>query len=125
MFKKESGDWVKYRELPNSQEVDLHDSERGPRDIPYWESMEIVYRKVLAELKTAQRKGIQFVIFTHGSSTSRQGQTTARSQVRKLMRSPDATPYIIRKECIQHNSVFVSAIRPATPAVFPSRTIVV
>ena len=29
------------------------------------------------------------------------------------MRSPEATPYIIRRECIQHDSVFVAAIKSA------------
>jgi hypothetical protein len=28
------------------------------------------------------------------------------------MSSKDATPYVIRRECIQHDNVFVAAIRP-------------
>ena len=63
-------------------------------------------------LKDAYGDGLRYVIFSHGSSTSRRGQTTARSVVRNLMRSKDATPYIVRDQCVQHDSVFAAAIRP-------------
>ncbi|MFA5780501.1 MAG: hypothetical protein WC947_10245 [Elusimicrobiota bacterium] len=112
MFKEGTGDWIKYRKLKDSTELDLHYSEFGRRDIPYWEAMAQVYTDILEFLKDAYQKGLRYVIFTHGSSTSRQGKTTARSQVRRLMRSRDATPYIIRNKCIQHESVFVAAVRP-------------
>src|ERR1035437_9916430 len=51
-------------------------------------------------------------MFLHGWSTSRPGNTTSRSQVRKLMQSKESTPYIVRRDCIQHDTVFVAAIRP-------------
>ena len=54
---------------------------------------------------------INFLLITHGWSTSRRGKITARSAVRSLMRSPVATPYIVRSQSIQHTSVFVAAIR--------------
>jgi hypothetical protein len=111
MFKKESGNWTKYRQLPNHCEVDFHRSEYGGRTIPYSEAMEEVATDALKALENAYQTRLSFVIFTHGSSTSRPGKTTARSQVRKLMRSSDATPYIIRRDCIQHESVFVAAIK--------------
>ncbi len=69
-----------------------------------------VYTIALDNLKRAYERGVKYVIFTHESF--RPGRTTACSHVRKLMRSKDATPYIIRSKCIQHISVFVAAIRP-------------
>ncbi len=110
-FKTESGDWTRYRQLPSCMEVDFHWSNDGPREVPYWEAMEQVWRVALESLQKAQKNGSQYVIFTHDSSTSSPVQPTARSQIRKLMRSPAATPYIIRKKCIQHDSVFVAAIK--------------
>ena len=109
-FKRENGDWLKYRELPGLCEVDFHWAD-GQRKKPYWEVMEDVRGVVLNSLAKAQEEGKQYVLFTHGLSTSGPGKTTARSQIRVLMRSKDATPYIDRKKCIQHESVFVAAIR--------------
>jgi len=94
-------------------EVDLHFGRRDA-DKEYWDAMAEIRSIALKALEDAQRAGHRFVLFRHGSSTSSRGVTTARSQVRALMRSPDATPYIKRSECIQHYSVFVAAIRPAS-----------
>lgn len=113
MIREPYGDWTQYRKLPGLVEVDFHYSDFGERDIPYWEAMDNIRATALDALKSAFEEGKSFVLFTHGSSTSGPGQTTARSQVRGLMKSPDATPYIVRKKCIQHESVFVAAIRPA------------
>ena len=110
--KNESGDWTRYRTLPELVEVDFHWSEEGPRQESYYEAMEDVYDVALDSLKTAFENGRRYVLFRHGHSTSRPGQTTARSVVRGLMRSKEATPYIIRSQCIQHYAVFVAAIRP-------------
>ena len=119
-FKKGLGDWTQYRALPGSTEVDFHLSERGRREVSYMEAMGHVREAALAALEDAHSRGIRYVIFTHGRSTSRPGQTTARSEIRSLMRSPSATPYVVRNECIQHESVFVAAIRSSgTP---PART---
>ena len=115
-FKTGAGDWTEYRKLDGVTEYDFHRAEEngfspdGYR--PYWDRMDSVYSETLDKLKDAQKSGNKFVIFTHGWSTSRIGKTTSRSQVRAVMRSKDSTPYIIRKECIQHDSVFVAAIRP-------------
>ena len=114
-FKAGHGDWSQYQNLPDLMEVDLHWSDFRRRElgppVDYYEKMGKVWDTVKEALETAQREGKRYVLFTHGWSTSRRGNTTARSQVRSLMRSKEATPYIIRKECIQHNSVFVAAIR--------------
>jgi len=111
MFKRESGNWVEYRELPDLMHVDFH-YESSETLGSYWENMEDVAKKTLRALMRAQEEGNQYVLFGHGHSTSRIGKVTARSQVRKVMRSKEATPYIVRSRCIQHYSVFVAAIRP-------------
>ena len=101
---------MQYREL-GVQEVDFHHGVRD-FDLPYSEAMAEVRREALAELKAAHAAGTKYLLYRHGSSTSHLGATTARSQIRGLMRSRDATPYIVRSESIQHDSVFVAAIRP-------------
>ncbi len=112
MFKKGTGDWTQYRSLRPNKEIDFHLSEQGPRDISYEGAMFDIGEKTLEEVKNAYEKGIPYLIFTHGNSTSRPGKTTALAVVRGLMRGKEVTPYIIRKECIQHESVFVTVIRP-------------
>mgnify|MGYP001156503297 CR=1 FL=1 len=110
-FKKEHGDWKQYRKLPGVVEFDLHFSKCGPRQIEYMEAMVEVWDVSFKVLRNAYEKNMQYVLYTHGWTTSRPGRTTARSQVRKLMRSKEATPYIDRARCIQHESVFVAAIK--------------
>jgi hypothetical protein len=44
---------------------------------------------------------------------SRPGKTTARSVVRGFMRSKEATPFVVKVDCIQHNTVFIAKIRSA------------
>ena len=112
MFKRESKNWVVYRDLANLLEVDFHNGDSIGSIGSYHENMDAVYIRSLNALINAQKNGKEYVLFTHGSSTSRIGATTSRSQVRKLMRSKDATPYIIRKNSIQHPTVFVAAIKP-------------
>ena len=115
-FKKEYGDWTEYRKLSCVTEIDFHFNQDGPSYHDYYESMEAVRQTALDNLKRAYEGGkINYVLFTHGWSTSRRGSTTSRSVIRAVMRSPDATPYIDRKRCIQHDSVFVAAIRKPKP----------
>ena len=78
---------------------------------PYYEIMQDNAKATIDAWRRAQADGASYVLFKHGSSTSRRGKTTTRSVVRGIMRSPDATPYIIRSKCIQHYSVFLAAIR--------------
>jgi|APSaa5957512622_1039677.scaffolds.fasta_scaffold222422_1 hypothetical protein len=111
MFKKEYGDWTEFQRLPNHLTIDFHPDPNDDEPMPYWARMEEANNRSLNALKVAQEKGIEWVVFTHGWSTSRMGKTTSRSQVRKLMRGKEATPYIVRSKCIQHHSVFVAAIR--------------
>lgn len=109
------GPWVQYRAL-NPVEIDFHYGSQ--RHLPYHEReafetrMERVRGEALDALKGAQASGANWVLFTHGESTSGPGKQSARSVVRGLMRSPEATPYIARRECIQHETVFVAKIRP-------------
>ena len=113
-FKKGYGPWVQYRAL-NPVEVDFH---YGPQyHLPYHEHepfesrMDRAHGEALDALKNAQASGVGWVLFTHGASTSAPGKRSARSVVRGLMRSPAATPYVVRKDCIQHETVFVAKIR--------------
>lgn len=113
-WKIEGGDWKRFRRLPGPpEEIDFHfDPHNVDLSVPYEERMTKARERALEALKTAQKNGANFVIFTHGSSTSHPGKATARSVVRGLMKSKDATPYIVRRDCICHETVFVAAVRP-------------
>jgi hypothetical protein len=121
-FAMEHGDWGKYRELPGVCEYDFHRAETGPPEIgppeigppeiDYQSAMASVRDDALNELRKAHaNRACQYLLLRHGHSTSRLGKTTTRSVIRSLMRSPDATPYIDRAKCIQHQSVFVAALK--------------
>ena len=114
-FQPGRGPWERYRSqlnLSKSDEVNLHFGKRDRSRISYREAMAGVTELVVASLKEAQRQGRSYVMFIHGSSTSRRGKTTARSQVRGFMRSKHATPLIDRSGCIQHVTVFVAKLKP-------------
>jgi hypothetical protein len=57
-----------------------------------------VERIVKNALVRAQQADRPYVMFVHGHSTSRPGQTTARSVVRRFMRSPEATPLVLKSD---------------------------
>jgi hypothetical protein len=116
MRRDEETNWVEFRGLPYCLEEDFHSE--GRRDRPYYEVMADVENRAFEIIKAAQAAGLRYVLFTHGSSTSRPGQTTARSVIRGLIRSKATTPYINRRDCIQQYSVFVVALR-RNPAVNP------
>jgi hypothetical protein len=114
-FQPGRGPWERYRlqlNLSKSDEVNLHFGKRDPSLMTYAQAMAGVTALVAASLEEARRKGRPYVMFIHGSSTSRRGKTTARSQVRNFMRSKQATPLIDRKGCIQHVTVFVAKLKP-------------
>lgn len=118
-FKYSNANWTEFRTLPGLEELDFHrnDSEKRYKDEPratfYSSDMQYVWDETLNKLRDAQTRGVPWLLITHGKSTSFGWKTTtSRSQVRKLMRSKEATPFIIRSECIQHDSVFLAAIRP-------------
>jgi hypothetical protein len=114
-FNKGTGDWTQYRRLqPKPMEIDFHYG-RSDGSVPYWEAMEAIYDEALEALKLAHANSCGWLMFRHGNSTSHNGKTTARSKVRELMRSKEATPYISRRDCIQHESVFVAAIKARVP----------
>ena len=116
MFQKESGNWTDYREkfgLEKEDEIDLHFGRRDDRQMTYDDVMAQVEELVKNTLREAQNKGREYVMFCHGWSTSEGWKkTTARSVVRGFMCSKTATPLIVRKCCIQHDSVFVARVRP-------------
>ena len=113
-FKREYRNWTEYRDLPGVLEHDFHhyNPDQNAPKLPHYELMDNVYKEALVIVQKAHDQGKQYVLFRHGSSTSRVGATTTRSQIRKLMQNKVATPFIIRKNCIQHETVFVVAIRP-------------
>ena len=117
-FQRGLGSWTQYRsmfDLAVSDEVDLH---FGPRDrsVSYDQVMRDLISLIEDKVRDAQQRGRSYVMFIHGSSTSRRGRRTARSQVRGFMRSKAATPLIERKHCIQHYTVFVAKLRPMPDA---------
>ena len=76
-MKREQGNWVDYRKrfgLSADDEVDLH---FGPRDphVRYEQVMVDVQRHVEESLRKAQENGRPYLMFVHGWSTSRPGQT--------------------------------------------------
>jgi hypothetical protein len=112
-MKKEFGDWRAYRRrlsLTINDEVNLH---FGRRELgtSYHEVMAEVESIVAGTLAKAHADGREWVMYIHGWSTSRPGKTTARSVVRQFMRSKDATPFIVRSECIMHDTVFIAKLR--------------
>jgi hypothetical protein len=112
-FKRATGDWT-LLQRPSCIELDFyHELNDGRREWPrYEELMGEVRRKALAALEVAYAYGIGHILLRHGCANSRMGKTTARSVVRDLMHSKKATPYIVRSQCVQHESVFLAAIRP-------------
>ena len=109
-FNTGSGDGREWKKHPNTLVIDYHDdSDHG---MAYWEHLEDWHKRTMDALKKAQQDGSEYILFTHGSSTSRQGNQTARSVVRKIMRGKKGTPYILRKKCIDYYSSFLAAIRP-------------
>lgn len=119
-FKYASRNWIEYRQLlPDMVECDFHWM-NDPSTGLYNENMQAVWDVALDAIINAQATGKKFVLFTHGGSTSRIGKTTSRSQVRKLMRSKEATPYLLRRDCIEQHTVFVAAIRPLKSVVSKS-----
>ena len=114
MFQYGGGDWTQYREFENVIECDFHRADDGPREIAYSEAMSEVEKDTLMALRYAQAKGYRYVLFTHGCSTSSGWrQTTARSVVRGVMRSRESTPYVYKSRSIQHETVFVAAVKPS------------
>ncbi|MGE3251436.1 MAG: hypothetical protein AB7L26_14460 [Hyphomonadaceae bacterium] len=108
MFKVFVGDWTTLRGA-GIQELDLHDHGGWtPRD----ELMFQAYDDVLCALIESRSRGMSALLIQHGGRTSRRGKTTKRSVVRGLMRSKAATPHIIRSACVQHETVFLAALKP-------------
>ena len=115
-FQQGLDNWTQYRSMFNlckSDEIDLHFGRRDASSMSYSEAMDGVTGVIETALHDARQRGRPYVMFRHGSSTSRQGRTTARSQVRKFMRSKAATPLIERKHCIQHEAIFLAKLRPS------------
>jgi hypothetical protein len=111
-FKTCEGDWQQLR-LLGTREIDFHRGRR-PRELAYWQAMADVSEEALAAIRSAYTDGVPYLLIGHGHSTSRPFHVTARSSIRRLLRSPDVTPYVDRRRCIQHNACFLVALRPTT-----------
>ncbi len=111
MFIKEYRNWVEYRKLPGLKEVDFHHADDESAG-SFHDNMKQVKQRTIEALKDGYADpAIQYILFTHGQSTSRIGATSSRSVIRGVMRGKEATPYIDRKNSIQHGSVFVAALK--------------
>jgi hypothetical protein len=114
MFTSYSGNWTDLRAQFNrarEDEIDLHFGRRDRWAMTYDDAMDGVAEIVLKSLLAVQKNKRPYVMFTHGWSTSRPGKTTARSVVRGIMRSREATPFIERWGCIQHEAAFVAKVQ--------------
>jgi len=108
MFIKTDGDWDFLKYLGKIYYVDFY----LPEGKSFYEKMEQSHRIVINSLKYAQDQGYDYVLFNYGASTSRPVLGSPRSAVRSIMRSKEAAPYTIKKKSIQHESVFLVAIKP-------------
>jgi hypothetical protein len=114
VWNSRGGNWTDFRQqfnLTRDDEVDLHFGRRDPSALTYAEAMGKIEELIRTRLKAAQKKGRPYILFVHGWSTSRPGKTSARSMVRQFMRSSEATPYIERRGCIQHDTAFLAKIK--------------
>jgi hypothetical protein len=110
IFQEFTDDWKMLREFQPSIEIDFHDEK--DREVDYSVAMDRTRDKALKALQCAHQIGLSFVLLKHGWSTSRRGKTTKRSTIRKLMRDKTSTPYLSRRECRQHKSAFLAALKP-------------
>ena len=108
MIYQDDFNWGEWQGRTDVKTVDFH---WGKRQGIFWEWAAEVYEMATEALKTAQAEGLSYVLFKHGSSTSDAGKTTARSIVRAIVRSKEATPYIVRRDTIQARSSLLVAIR--------------
>ena len=107
--------------LTLGDQANVRFGERDPH-VRYYDVMADVENRVRQSLKAAQEARRPYVMFIHGWSTSRRGQTTARSVVRGFIRSKEATPLVVRADCIQHKTVFIAKIRPKATELPGGRT---
>lgn len=111
-FQAFDGDWQTLR-VPGIREIDFHRGRRDP-SIPYMQAMSEVYTETLDAIRKAHADGEPYLLIGHGFSTSGAFRVTARSMVRRALRSPEATPYIVRRDTVLHRAVARVAIRPKT-----------
>jgi hypothetical protein len=91
--------------------IDFHYGRRPP-ELPYMEAMANVYTEALAAIRLAYEEGAPFLLIVHGYSTSRAFHVTARSMVRRLMRSKEVTPYVDRRRSVREQGRLLVALKP-------------
>jgi hypothetical protein len=122
-LKSYNGNWTDLRTMfPGAIEVDYHRDASSPDGLSYNDRMAQTRSGAIELLHQAWEHGAPAVMFRHGRSTSRRGATTHRSQIRAAMRSKEATPFLLRSQCVQHDSVFVAVIRPRPDRIARSLT---
>jgi hypothetical protein len=84
--------------------VDFHRAGTLP-GVGHAAKMRAAYDEALAALRSAYERGLSWVVFTHGRSTSGRGKISCRSVIRGLLRSPEATPYIVRSRIIANPAI--------------------
>jgi len=116
---RRSGNWTDARCLSPAAEVDFHWSDREPDGGSYDDHMAEVRRFAFERIQQAHRLGLAYVILRHGSSTSRPGRKTARSEIRSLLRSKESTPFIFKRKTIDFGSATLVAIRRTSVSAEP------
>jgi len=113
MFIKKSGNLSELKDKKNIREISVSTCGTVAKAAQSrWETMNTLWETSLKELKKAQEDGLNFLVIKHGKSPNKRGQVSIGSQIRTLIRSHAAGPYIFRSKCIQYESAFVVAIRP-------------
>lgn len=106
MFQTGVSDWAAYRNIPNVAEVDLqdvlHSSPAG---------LDAVHDRALIALRQAHANGHPFVILRHGYTPKSIAAASVSSTVRKLIRSSESTPYVVKHKSVQFPNALVAAIR--------------
>jgi len=113
MFIKKSGNLSELKDQENIREIKVSSCGTVTKAAQSrWETLNELWDTSLQELKKAQEDGLNFLIIKHGKAPNKRGQVSVGSQIRTLIRSHAAGPYIFRSKCMQYESAFVVAIRP-------------
>jgi len=101
---EETTEWRKLCRDLNYLRVDIPLS--GPN---YHDTLSRAHQIALDGLKQAQKEGYDYLLLVHGHGSP--GQTTPASIVRKLIRSKESTPYVIKLRSKKYDDVLLAAIR--------------
>jgi hypothetical protein len=103
----------KYLDLSRRSDVlhvDFHWAGSAP-GVSHAKKVRDCYGESLSALQSAHERGLAWVVFMQGSSTSGRSKDSCRSVIRELLQSPAATPYVDRARCFSNSSITAVAIR--------------